>query len=165
MAALSTALDREVQLFVTHRVIDLHRWDRAQDGVTIRSFEYLGEAGAVQRWHGTTQEAELAIGLPLTFDGGPDGLSDLDRVFVSEADVMRIAAAWSIDPTSLDGQPATSDLSLARLPMPTAEMFVPDRPPVAVDITDLIAADAPYEEKMRRLTDRLRTAGWSDAED
>lgn len=164
VAALSAALDREVQLFVTHRVVDLHRWERARDGVTIRSFEYLGETGAVQRWHGAPQDVELTIGLPATFDVVRDDVSDRQHVVPNEADVIRVAAAWSIDPTSLEGLPATARLSLLRLPVPARAVSVPDHLPVAVDVTDLITSDEPHEDKMKRLAGRLRKAGWTGAD-
>jgi hypothetical protein len=146
VATLSAALDREVQLFATHRVVEWHRWERARDGVTLRSFEYAD--GAVRRWQGTVQEAELAIGLTSTV-GDPD---------VKESNVMRIAAAWSVDPTSLDGMPATADLSLVRLPTPVNQASVPDRPGGIVDITDIIASGMPYKEAMKQLKGRLRRA-------
>ena len=109
-AALSRALGREVQLFVTHRVVELHRWERAVDGSIVRSFEYIGERGEVTRWVGPLQDVERAIGLPET-------LGDDVDVIVDERDVMRVAAAWSVDPTSLDGKPAPAPLTIARSTM------------------------------------------------
>jgi hypothetical protein len=114
-AALSVTLAREVQLFVSHRVVELHRWQRSVGGTTVRSFEYLGETGEVRAWSGEPDETELAIGLPASFD--------LDRaddhaILVGEDDVMRVAGAWSVDPTSLENRPATAPLTLARFPAP-----------------------------------------------
>jgi hypothetical protein len=37
-------------------------------------------------------------------------------VIVDERDVMRVAAAWSVDPSSLDGRPAPGPLTVARDP-------------------------------------------------
>jgi len=109
VAALSATLDREVQLFVTHRVVELHRWERAAGGVRVRAFEYIGESGEVRRWHGPSHDVELAIGLP------PEPPPD-ESVLVGEEDVMRVAGAWSVDPTALDGQPAPGPLRLVRFP-------------------------------------------------
>ena len=109
-AALSRALGREVQLFVTHRVVELHRWERSVNGTTVRSFEYIGEQGEVTRWAGAPDEVERAIGLPETYDLGSD---DVD-VIVGEQDVMRVAGAWSVDPSSLEGSPAPGRLTVAR---------------------------------------------------
>lgn len=100
---LSVTLGTEVQLFASHRVMEAHQWTRAVDGVLVREFGYLGETGEVTRWRGDPDETERAIGLPPALDGEPD-------ILVAEDDVMRVAAAWSIDPTSIDGRPAPGPL-------------------------------------------------------
>lgn len=110
LAALSAALGTEVQRFATHRVTELHRWERAVDGELVRAFEYVGESGEVTEWLGEPDGAEVAIGLPRA---EPDGELDL---LVSERDVMRLAAAWSVDPTSLDGRPASGPLRATATP-------------------------------------------------
>jgi hypothetical protein len=106
---LSAALASEVQFFATYRVSELHRWERAVDGVLVRAFGYVGETGQVTAWRGDPDDAERAIGLP----PGPDGESD---VLVSEHDVMRLAGAWSLDPTALDSRPAPGPLRVAAVP-------------------------------------------------
>lgn len=112
VVALSEALATEVQAFVTHRVVELHRWERAVDGELIRAFAYIGEAGEVTRWTGEPDAAERAVGLPATLiSAGAD--ADAADVLVGEADVMRVAGAWSVDPTALDGKPAPGPLRIA----------------------------------------------------
>jgi hypothetical protein len=106
--SLCATLGREVQFFVTHRVLELHRWERAVDGALVRRFAYLGETGEVTAWSGDPDATELGIGLPSTPDDGT-------TVLVSERDVMHVAGAWSVDPTRLDGQPATAPLHAAAL--------------------------------------------------
>lgn len=106
VAALSAALDSEVQFFATHRVMELHRWERGRDGALQRAFEYVGETGEVRQWHGEPDPTELAVGLPPM-------LSEEVDVLVSEHDVMRIARVWSVDPMSLDGLPAPGPLRVA----------------------------------------------------
>jgi hypothetical protein len=96
---LSARLRTEVQAFATHRVTEWHRWQRAVDGVLVRAFEYVGESGAVKDWRGEPDQAERAVGLPSAVD-------DDTTILVGEHDVMRVAAAWSIDPSALDGQSA-----------------------------------------------------------
>jgi len=108
VASLSDRLDREVQFFATYRVSELHHWHRAIGGVTIRSFRYVGETGEVTQWRGEPDQSELSVGLPSRI--GPE-----TDVVVDESDVMRLAAQWSIDPTSLEGRPAPGPLTLARL--------------------------------------------------
>jgi hypothetical protein len=102
---LSARLHTEVQLFATHRVTELHRWQRSVDGELIRAFGYVGQSGEVTSWHGDPDDAERAAGLPATFD-------DETTVLVSEQDVMRVAHAWSIDPTGLDARPSPGPLRI-----------------------------------------------------
>jgi hypothetical protein len=106
VAELATTLGTEVQFFATYRVSELHRWQRAVDGVLVRAFEYIGETGEVTEWRGEPDDAEAGIGLPSV-------LADEADVLVSEDDVMRLAGAWSVDPTALDGQPAPGPLRVA----------------------------------------------------
>jgi hypothetical protein len=96
---LSGRLHTEVQFFATHRVTELHRWQRAVDGSPVRSFGYVGQTGEVTSWQGDPDPAERDAGLPATF--GEDS-----TVLVSEQDVLKVANAWSIDPTTLAGRPA-----------------------------------------------------------
>jgi hypothetical protein len=95
-----------VQYFATDRSAQRHRWRRARDGVLLRSFDLLAADGEVVDWHGDPDEAEAALGLPAAVDEETD-------VLVDEADVLRIAGAWSIDPTTLDGRPAPGPLRAA----------------------------------------------------
>jgi hypothetical protein len=106
VAQLSAALGTEVQFFATYRVSELHRWQRAVDGVVMRAFEYVGRTGEVIEWRGEIDDAEAAIGLPAVLDDEAD-------ILVSEEDVMRVARAWSVDPTALDGRPAPGPLRAA----------------------------------------------------
>jgi hypothetical protein len=108
VAELSAALGTEVQFFTTYRVTELHGWQRAVDGTVVRAFGYVGETGEVTRWWGEPDDAEAAIGLPPV----PD---DAD-ILVSEDDVMRLAATWSVDPRTLDSRPAPGPLRAAAAP-------------------------------------------------
>jgi hypothetical protein len=109
VTSLSESLETEVQSFATYRVGELHRWERAVDGVCVRAFGYLGESGQVTEWRGDPDEAERAIGIP------PELHEDTD-VLVSEDDVLRLAGAWSVNPTALDRQPAPGPLRAAAVP-------------------------------------------------
>lgn len=99
VTGLSGRLHTEVQFFATHRVTELHRWQRAADGAPVRSFGYVGQTGEVTSWQGEPDPAERDAGLPATFD-------EDSTVLVSEQDVLKVAYAWSIDPTTLAGRPA-----------------------------------------------------------
>lgn len=96
VVALSAALGTEVQYFATHRVTELHRWQRADKGDLLRAFGFVGQTGAVTSWFGTPDQAERDAGLPAELD--PEA-----SVLVAERDVFRVAGAWSIDPTTLSG--------------------------------------------------------------
>jgi hypothetical protein len=100
---LSGRLDTEVQFFASYRVGERHRWGRAANGSLRRAFGYRGDTGEVTTWFGAPDRAELDIGLP------PEPDPDAD-VLVSEQDVLQLAHAWSIDPTTLDGWPAAGPL-------------------------------------------------------
>ena len=102
---LSDLLQTEVQFFATHRVTEMHRWQRAADGVLSRTFGYVGQTGEVTSWHGDPDPAEREAGLPATFD-------EETSVLVSERDVLRVADAWSLDPTTLTGMPAPGPIRI-----------------------------------------------------
>ena len=102
---LSADLGTEVQFFATHRVTEMHRWQRAAAGELIRAFGYVGQTGDVTSWHGEPDAAERAAGLPGVLD-------DDTTVLVGEKDVLAVADAWSIDPTTLTGQPAPGPLRI-----------------------------------------------------
>ena len=107
---LSALLGTEVQLFATYRVGESHRWERAVDGELVRAFGYVGETGEVTEWRGAPDATERAIGLPA---------EEADDLLVSEPDVLRMAGAWSVDPTTLDGHPAPGPLRATAIPSPS----------------------------------------------
>jgi hypothetical protein len=106
LASLSDTLGTEVQRFASHRVVEAHQWARALDGRVVRAFGYVGESGEITTWLGEPEPIEREIGLPPAID-------DETLLLVGEDDVMRVAEAWSVDPTSLDGQPAPGPLRMA----------------------------------------------------
>ena len=112
IVTLSGALHTEVQLFTTYRVSELHGWQRAVDGALVRTFGYIGEIGEVTTWHGEPDATERAIGLPRALTD----LADEADILVSEDDVLRVAGAWSVDPTALDGRPAPGPLRATATP-------------------------------------------------
>src|SRR5215475_12279904 len=112
VAELSVTLGTEVQFFATHRVMEAHYWERAVGGRLVRAFRYVGETGRVTRWYGEPDATEIAIGLPSHYDTDSES-DDRPDVMVSEADVMTVAAAWSVDPSTLDGREAAGPLHVA----------------------------------------------------
>jgi len=105
VAELSAKLQTEVQFFATHRVTESHRWQRAADGLLIRAFGYVGQTGSVTTWFGDPDPAERDAGLPASYD-------DETTVLVAEQDVLKVAGAWSIDPTTLGGRPAPGPIRI-----------------------------------------------------
>jgi hypothetical protein len=106
VTGLSKELDTEVQFFATHRVTELHRWQRAVKGELIRTFGYVGQTGEVTSWFGDPDPAERAAGLP-------GELTEETTVLVGEKDLLAVANAWSIDPSTLTGRPAPGPLRVA----------------------------------------------------
>jgi hypothetical protein len=105
LPALSRALGTEVQFFATHRVTESHRWQRAVNGELIRAFGYVGQTGEITTWHGDPDPVELAAHVPAMID-------DETMVLIAEQDVLHVAGAWSIDPTTLGGRPAPGPLRM-----------------------------------------------------
>jgi hypothetical protein len=105
VTGLSETLQTEVQFFATHRVTEMHRWQRAADGVLARTFGYVGQTGEVTSWHGDPDPAEREAGLPATFE-------EETSVLVSERDVLKVANSWSLDPTTLTGRPAPGPIRI-----------------------------------------------------
>jgi hypothetical protein len=112
ISGLSAVLGTEVQRFATNRVIEAHEWSRAVDGEYVRVFGYVGRSGAVTEWFGDADETEATLGL--TKD--PDDYDEPPSFVIGEEDVMLMAGAWSVDPTTLDGQPAPGPLLMFATP-------------------------------------------------
>jgi hypothetical protein len=105
LVTLSARLGTEVQYFATDRVTEMHRWQRAAKGELVRAFGYVGRTGEVTSWFGDPDPAERDAGLPGVLD-------EETTVLVSENDVLRVAGAWSVDPSTLSG-PAPGPLHMA----------------------------------------------------
>jgi hypothetical protein len=97
----------DVQYFATHHVVEFHAWARVRDGKLIRRFSYLGEQG-VFIWNDgglTPEETRLHL---VYAEAGP---------WPDETNVMSLAGAWSVDPSTLAQQHLPPSLGvLADLP-------------------------------------------------
>ncbi len=80
----------DVQYFGTHHGVEYHGWLRARKGKVVRRYAYLGEAGKVLREDGMPTDDEKRLGLVFNDGTWPD-----------EKSVMKLAGAWSVDPTQL----------------------------------------------------------------
>lgn len=81
----------DVQYFGTHRVVEYHGWIRAKKGSIVRRYAYLGDRGETLCDEGGRTEEETRLGLVYNESKLPQ-----------EQDVMKLAGAWSLDPTILD---------------------------------------------------------------
>jgi hypothetical protein len=107
VSRLSASLDCEVQYFGTHRVIEAHTWMRADHGTIVRAYSYIGERGETQLDIGPQSAEEVALGFAFFDDRCPEAESDRywerdDLTLPTEAEVLALAAEWSLDPGELD---------------------------------------------------------------
>jgi hypothetical protein len=91
VAALSARLGTEVQYFRTHRVSEYHEWAYATGGRLVRRLCCNGSSGTFEQ-EGPATAMEIKLGVPAMTS---------DDWRISEETVMQVAAAWSIDPTTL----------------------------------------------------------------
>lgn len=107
LTPLLTALGAEftdVQYFASYPVIDFFAWARLQQGRFVRAFA-IGDEGVI--WdRGRLTPDERALGLKLFEVRGIRGRKgDTGEAIIlhpTQAQVLRMARAWSLDPTGLD---------------------------------------------------------------
>jgi len=95
----------EAQFFSTHRIVEFHCWGKANHGHLVRFHAFDGESTVTLVNIG--DPIELETGLNLFNSLGPEarteGYFDRDDLdYPDEQLVKKIAAAWSIDPTTLE---------------------------------------------------------------
>ena len=76
----------------------------------MRVFGYVGRRGEVTDWLGDPDETEATFGVTKN----PDDYDEPPSFVIGEEDVMRMAGAWSVDPTTLGGEPAPGPLLCSR---------------------------------------------------
>jgi hypothetical protein len=76
----------EAQFYASYRIVDAYTWSRAKNGAIIRAYEYVGSEGETLTNIGPTTLAERGINFE----------------FPDEDDVLKVAGAWSVDPSKLD---------------------------------------------------------------
>jgi hypothetical protein len=95
----------EAQFFVTHRVSEYHLWAKSINGQTVRLYSYLGEKGENIAIEGQPTDFEKKYKLINTFSKEAKDEHYIERTDIlipDEGFVMKIAANWSIDPTTLE---------------------------------------------------------------
>jgi hypothetical protein len=95
----------EAQFFATHRVSEYHLWAKSINGQTIRLYSYLGEKGENIAIEGQPTDFEKKYKLINTFSKeakNENYIEKTDILIPDEEFLMKIAANWSIDPTTLE---------------------------------------------------------------
>jgi len=94
----------EVQFFSRSRAVAHHGWARLNGGTVLRAYMWAGET----LWNqGARTEAERDLRLRcLDYTEGAEvlGLSERDLLMLNTEKVIRLAAAWSLDPTNLEAE-------------------------------------------------------------
>jgi len=106
LAELSGKLG-EVQFFSNYRVPEFHEWALAVDGTMVRAYGWLGEHFEVTRFIGEPTSIERASGLGTRDLGeesdtwGDEEYEAFSATTPNESDVMKVAGAWSVDPSQI----------------------------------------------------------------
>ncbi len=104
----------ECQIFLTHRIVEYHFWGLARNGKIERLYSYFSESGNLII-EGKRTEVENAFNFVDTFseESKEDGYwtrKDID--IPNEENVMKIAEAWSINPTKIEEIPTVQGIGL-----------------------------------------------------
>lgn len=105
----------EVQFFGSYRVVGFVAWARAQNGRTLRVFAF-GDGDVYANVGDQTLE-EASLGFPnlngLSTRDATERLFGLEKALPDEADVLKLAALWSLDPGQFPGDDAQPGLGVA----------------------------------------------------
>src|SRR5262249_18636731 len=87
----------EAQKFASHRVVEYQEWQRWVQGSPGRRYCWIGESGEIPFDEGDplAEEGNILRATHITADWENFDIAD-------EGVVMAVAAAWSVDPTTLD---------------------------------------------------------------
>ena len=99
LRALSKACG-EAQLYGSDRDFDWYLWSRAVNGKVVRAYEYTSSNGETLHDLGERTREEQGVNL----------------IAPTEADVVKIAGRWSVDPTKIDERSVVPQSFVARMP-------------------------------------------------
>ena len=92
----------EVQFFSRHRAVSHHGWARIEDGHVVRAYAWAGET-LWNQGEVTNAERDLKLRcLPYAETGETFGFAERERFALNTERVVRLAAAWSLDPTAVE---------------------------------------------------------------
>jgi len=97
--------------FGTHRIVEYQAWSMIKDGAVIRAYGYLGEGMETLIDFGEPTSEEVGQGLCFPASSG-QAAEEENPSSPGEEDVMRLAGAWSVDPTSLENEPTSTRLGI-----------------------------------------------------
>ncbi|WP_290857292.1 hypothetical protein [Hamadaea sp.] len=103
----------EVQFFASERTVEYHAWALAREGEVLRAYCYVGEQGEIPLFVGDATADEVRIGkgvlgpIPDSADWSDEDADAWFATTPAEGDVMQVAAAWSLDPSTLDDETVT----------------------------------------------------------
>ena len=108
----------EAQLFSSVRTSDVYEWAQALEGTLVRRFY---RADGTREESGEQTEAERALDFRFFDPHSPEANNDeywsrKDLRHPDEEDVLRVAAAWSVDPTKLDAMGLPAQLGVLASP-------------------------------------------------
>jgi hypothetical protein len=95
----------EVQIFLTHRVVEYHFWGLAKEGEIERLYAYIGDSGENLIIEGEPTKVEKKYNFINTLSKEAESDEYWEREdleFPNEEIVMEIAEAWSINPTKIE---------------------------------------------------------------
>lgn len=88
----------EIQYFSSHRIVEYHKWVKIMNGEIIRAYSYIGERGEVVMDEGDMSSEEIQLGFA-SYINSTNQEGDWDSLeFPDEESVLKIAAAWGVDP-------------------------------------------------------------------
>ena len=107
----------EAQFFGTHRITEAHCWIKAVAGKVVRAYSYVGEQGENLIVEGEPTEVERNWNLFNSFSDEAKNDDYWERTICPGEDhVMKVAAAWSIDPSELSARENIPERGLLGIP-------------------------------------------------
>lgn len=107
----------DVQYYFAYPLLDLYGWARWKDGRMLRAFAMGGEGVLWNAGKLTEGEKLAGLRLPAAVKDGRKIVWQESHTYPSEENVVRLAAEWSLDPTTIDRRDATAALGyLGRAP-------------------------------------------------
>lgn len=134
LIGLAARLGTMAQFFASHRVVELQAWGRATPDGVERAYMYVGESGETVLDLGPQTREEEALGFRFFDSASPDADADgywerEDLSLPDEESVMRLAAAWSVEPSTLPGDLAPGGGLVGKYGRTETPSLTPPEPP------------------------------------